>query len=63
MFPFLENILSLGIFPHAPPHLELTPNFVSSHTRQKEITHSLREHSFFENLFIQQQEEGDYDLL
>ena len=39
-FTFLENVLIRGIFTHAPPHSELTPKFLSSRPRQKEITHS-----------------------
>ena len=39
-FSFLENAIIRGIFTHAPPHLKLTPKFLSSRPRQKEITHS-----------------------
>ena len=43
---------------------KLAPKFLSSHPRQKEITHSPREH-FFENLFPPTAERGggNYDLL
>ena len=47
----LENALIRGIFTHAPPHSKLTPKFLSSHSRQQEITHSSRHHSF-ENLYL-----------
>ena len=33
-----------------PPQSKLSPKFLSSHPRQKEITHSLRQY-FFKNLF------------
>ena len=33
-----------------PPQSKLSPKFLSSHPRQREITHSPRQH-FFENLF------------
>ena len=36
--------------PPPPPHSKLFPKFLSSHPRQREITHSPRQH-FFENLF------------
>ena len=64
VFTFPENALNLGIFTHAPPHLKLTPNFLPSHPRQKEITHSPRQH-FSENLFPPTTERGgrNYDLL
>ena len=53
-----------GIFTHAPPYSKLTPKFLSSCPRQKEITHSPRQHSF-ENLFPLKAERGrgNYDLL
>ena len=43
---------------------KLAPNFLSSHPRQKEITHSPRQHSF-KNLFPPTAERGggNYDLL
>ena len=41
-FTFLENGLIRGIFTHAPPQSKLAPKFLSSHPRQKEITHSPR---------------------
>ena len=49
-FTLLENALIRGIFTHASPHSKLAPKFLSSRPRQKEITHSQRQHSF-ENLF------------
>ena len=49
-FTFLENALIRDIFTHAPPNAKLAPKFLSSCSRQKEITHSPRHHSF-ENLF------------
>ena len=63
-FTFLENALIRGIFTHAPPHSKLAPKFLSSGPRQKEITHSPRQHSF-ENLFSPTVERGggNYDLL
>ena len=63
-FTFLENALIRGIFTHALPHSKLTPKFLSSRPRQKEITHSPRQHSF-ENLFPPTAERGrgNYDLL
>ena len=36
---FLENALIGGIFTHAPPHLKLAPQLLSSGPKQKEITH------------------------
>ena len=62
--PFLENALIRCIFTHAPPHSKLAPNVLSSRPRQKEITHSPRQHSF-ENLFPSTAERGggNYDLL
>ena len=63
-FSFLENALIRGIFTHAPLHSKLASNFLSSRPRQKEITHSPRQHSF-ENLFPPTVERGggNYDLL
>ena len=63
-FIFLENALIQGIFTHAPPHAKLAPKFLPSRPRQKEITHSPRQHSF-ENLFPPTAERGggNYDLL
>ena len=60
----LENALIPGIFTHALPHSKLSPKFLSSCPRQKEITHSPRQHSF-ENLFPPTAERGggNYDLL
>ena len=67
-----KNFQSYGVhFPrkgidlsHAPPHSKLTPKFLSSRPRQKEITFSPRQHSF-ENLFPPTTERsgGNYDLL
>ena len=54
---FLENALIQGIFTHTPPHSKFAPKFLSSHARQKEITHSLRQHSL-ENLFPPTAESG-----
>ena len=63
-FLYLENPLIRGTFTRAPPHSKLTPKFLSSRPRQKEITHSPRQHSF-ENPFLPTAErgEGNYDLL
>ena len=62
-FTFLENALIRGIFTHVPPHSKLTPKLLPSRPEQKEITHSLKQHSF-ENLFPQTAERdgGKYDL-
>ena len=64
VFTFLENALNLDIFIHVPLHSKLAPRFLSSHPRQKEICHSLRQH-FFENIFPRTAESGggNYDLL
>ena len=56
-FILLENALIQGIFTHALPHSKLTTKFLSSRPRQKEITHSSRQHSF-ENLFPPTAERG-----
>ena len=63
-FTFLENALIRGIFTHAPPHSKLAPKFLSSRPKQKEITHSPRQHSF-KNLFPSTAERGggNYYLL
>ena len=63
-FTFPENALNLGIFAHVPPHSKLVSKFLVSHPRQKEITHSSRQH-FFENLFPPTAVRGgeNYDLL
>ena len=64
-FAFLENALIGGIFTHAPSYSKLVaPKLLSSQSRQKEITHSPRQHSF-ENLFPSTAERGgrNYDLL
>ena len=46
------------------PQSKLSPQFLSSHPRQREITHSLRQY-FFKNLFPPTAERsvGNYDLL
>ena len=51
-------------FTHARSQSKLTPKFLSSCPRQKEITHSPRQHSF-ENLFHPTAEKGGgkYDFL
>ena len=56
-FILLENALIQGIFTHALPHSKLTTKFLSSRSRQKEITYFLRQHSF-ENLFPPTAERG-----
>ena len=63
VFTFLENALNLGIFTHVPPHLKLIPKFLSSHTRQKEVTDCPRQH-YFEKLIAPTEERGgrNYDL-
>ena len=63
-FTFQENTLIQGIFTHASTHSKLASKFLSSRPRQKEITHSPRQHSF-ENLFPPTAERGggNYDLL
>ena len=63
-YTFLQNELIQGIFTHALRHSKLVPKFSSSVPRQKEITHSPRQHSF-ENLFppITERCRGNYDLL
>ena len=58
IFTFLENALNLGIFTHVPPHSKLGPKFLSSHPRQKEITHSPRQY-FFEYLLPPAAERGE----
>ena len=59
-----RKFIDRGIFIHAPSHSKLTPKFLLSRPRQKEITHSPRQHSF-ENLFPPTVEMGggNYDLL
>ena len=49
---FLQNALNLDIFTLAPAHSKLAPKFLSSRSRQKEITHSPRQ-QFFKDLFPQ----------
>ena len=63
-FTILENALIREIFTHAPLHSILVPKFFSSRSRQKEMTHSPRQHSF-ENLFPPTTETGGeiYDML
>ena len=63
-FTFLENALIRGIFIRGPPHSKLVLKFLSSRLRQKEITHSPRQH-YFENLFSPRVERNgrNYDLL
>ena len=62
-FTFLENELNQGIFTHSLPHSNLTPNFLSSRPRQKQITHSPKA-AFFRNLFPPTEEKGggNYNL-
>ena len=51
------------LFP--PSQLKLSPKFLSSFLKQREITHSPRQH-FFENLFpptIAERDEANYDSL
>ena len=64
VFTFLENTSNKDIFTHVPPESKLAPKFLSSHPRQKEITHSFRQ-QFFKNLFPPTAERGgeNYDLL
>ena len=60
----LRKCINLGIFTHVSPHSKLAPKFLTSHPRQKEITHSPRKH-FFENVFPPTAERGggNYDFL
>ena len=51
-----RKYIELRHFYSYPPNLKFAPKFLSSHPRQKETTHSLRQH-FFENLFSQQWKE------
>ena len=49
VFAFLENALNLSIFTYAfplPTQSKLSPKFLSPHPRQRETTHSLRQHYF-----------------
>ena len=64
VFRFVENALNTGIFTHVPHHSKPTSKFLSSHPRQKGITHSPRQY-FVENLFPLTAESGggNYDLL
>ena len=50
-FTFLENALIRGIASHAPSHSKLPPKYLPSRPRQKEITHSPRQH-FVKNLLL-----------
>ena len=61
---FLENALIQGIFTHVPPHSKLAPKFLSSRPKQKETSHSPKQHSV-KNLFPPTAEKGggNYDLL
>ena len=52
-----RDALNLGIFTHAPSHSKLASKLLSSHPRQKEITHSPRQH-LFKNLFPTTVERG-----
>ena len=63
-FTFRKNALIRGIFTHTPLIQDAPPKFLSSRPRQKEITHSPRQHSF-ENLVspTAEQDGGKYDLL
>ena len=63
-FTFLENALIRGIFTHVPRQSKPATKFLSSRPRQKEITHSLRQHSF-ENMFPLTAKRGgrNYNLL
>ena len=63
-FTFLENALIRSIFALVPHLSKLVPKFLSLRSRQKEITHSPKQHSF-ENLFPPAGEKGggNYDLL
>ena len=63
-FKFPENALIRGIFTYTPPPLKTLSNFLLSLPRQKEITHSLRQH-FFGNLFPSAAEKSGekYDFL
>ena len=45
-FTFLENALIWGIFSHAPLHSKFASKCMTSHPRQRDITHSPRQHSF-----------------
>ena len=63
-FTFLENALIQDIFTYAPPHSKVASMLLSSRPRQKQITHSPKQHSF-ENLFPPTTERGggNYDFL
>ena len=63
VFTFLENTLNQGIITSVSPDSKLALKFLSSHSRQKEITHPFRQH-FFENLFLPTVERcgGNYNL-
>ena len=53
----VENALIRGIFTHASSHSKLGSKLLSSNHRQKEVTHSPRQH-FLENLFSPTVERG-----
>ena len=63
-FTLLENAMIQVIVTHVSSHSKLAPKFFSSHPREKEITHSPRQHSF-ENPFPLAEERGGgtYELL
>ena len=63
VFIFLKNTWNLRIFTYVSPHSKLALKSLS-HPRQKEITHSPRQH-FFGNPFSPTVERGgeNYDLL
>ena len=63
-FTFLENALIPDIFTHVLPHSKPSYKFFSSWSRQKEIVHSPRHHSF-KKMFPLAAERGGghYDLL
>ena len=60
----LRKFINLGIFTHVPPHSKIALKFLSLHPKQKEVTHSPRQH-FFKNQFPSTTErgKGNYDLL
>ena len=60
----LRKFIDSRHFTHAPHHSKLAPKFFSSRPRQKEITHSSRQHSF-KNLFPLTAERGGekFDLI
>ena len=60
-FTFLQNTLIRGISTHAPPRSKLAPKFLSSRTRQKEITHSPG--GILSNIFTPQQQKGVEEII